>query len=254
MTSEQAKEILSVYRPGTADESDPVFTEALALMKSDPGLKSWFEESLAFDRGLRAAVAKVSVPEPLLDSILAPRKIIAPAHWYQRRLSGRELGIAAVVFLSLTLGIFWLFQKPMAFADFQRDIADQSWGTSPHVELKTSRIEDVKAFLATHKLATNFAIPPTLAQTEVHGCSIMHWQGRRIPVLCFNSNRQHLHLLVVDRALFPDGPSKVPHSEQWETWRTVSWSKDDHTYVLTGLSTPAFVKKFRKGGRWDWES
>jgi len=42
--------------------------------------------------------------------------------------------------------------------------------------------------------------------------------------------------------------------DQWQAWRTASWSKDGHTYVLTGLSTPMFVKKFRKDRRWDWES
>ena len=253
MTTDQAKEILAVYRPGTEDEHDPIFAEALALASKDPVLKCWFEETLAFDGALRAAVGQVAAPVGLREAILAERKIIRPELWYQRKLSGRELAAAAILLLTLTLAGFWLSQKPATFADFQREISDQAWGTSPHVTLKSSDLAEVRAFLAAQALATNFTIPPTLAQTDVHGCSVMQWKGRRIPVLCFNSQRQHLHLLVVDREQFPDAPSRMPQSDQWESWRTVSWSKDAHTYVLTGLSTPAFVKKFRKAGRWDWE-
>jgi hypothetical protein len=254
MTSEQVKELLAVYRPGTEDEFDPIFAEALARTQADPVLKQWFEESMAFDQGLRAAVGQMAAPSELRTTILTRRKIIRPAHWYHRRMNGRELAAAALLLFTLTLAAFWLLQKPVSFVDFQREIADQSWGTSPHVALKSSSLGEVKSFLASHQISTNFDIPPTLAQSDVHGCSIMHWQGRRIPVLCFNSQRQHVHLLVVDRNLFPDAPSRIPQAEQWETWRTVSWSKDAQTYVLTGLSTPAFVKKFRKAGRWDWES
>ncbi len=254
MTSEQAKEILAVYRPDTADEHDPVFADALALVKADPVLRKWFDDSVAFDRGLRAAVGQVAPPAELRSRVLNERKIIRPAVWYQRRLNGREMAAAAIILFALTVGGFWLLQKPVTFADFQREIADQSWGSSPHVALKSSNLGEVRKFLAAHNLSTNFAIPPTLAQSDVNGCSVMHWQGRQIPVLCFHSHRQHLHLLIVDRDLFPDAPSQNPQAEHWEAWRTVSWSKEGHTFVLTGLSTPAFVKKFRKAGRWDWES
>ena len=253
MTADEAMKILAVYRPGTDDEQDPIFAEALSLASTDPDLKSWFEESMALDRALRAAVGKVSAPHGLREAILAEPKIIRPALWYQRKLSGRELAAAAVLLMTLTLAGFWLVQKPATFADFQREIADQAWGKTPHVTLKSSDLKEVRAFLAAHHLATNFVIPPTLSQSDVHGCSVMQWKGRRIPVLCFHSQRQHLHLLVMDRDQFPDAPSRIPQSDQWEAWRTVSWSKDAHTYVLTGLSTPAFVKKFRKAGRWDWE-
>jgi hypothetical protein len=256
MTCARAKEILAVYRPGTSDESDPIFAEALALAKTDPELKRWFESSLAFDRGLRTELGQVPTPANLRDQILAHRKIVrpSPAHWYQRKLNGRELATAAVLLLTLTLAGFWVTKKPVAFADFQRQIADQSWGGIPHVELKGSDLDSVKKMIAAQNLGTNFAIPPTLARSDVQGCTILRWQDRRIPMLCFNSKGQHLHLMVVDRRLFPDAPTAIPQAEHWDAWRTVSWSIDDHTYVLTGLSTPAFVKKFRRGGRWDWES
>ena len=253
MTVQQAKEVLAVYRPGTEDEADPIFTEALALLRSDASLKKWFDESVVFDRELRRALGRVAAPPDLLDTILAQHKIIRPNHWWQRKLTGREMAAAAIIMLALTLAGFWIMQRPVQFADFRREIADQSWGSSPHVEVKANDLSQVRQFLSAQDVSTNFALPPTLAHSELRGCSVMHWRGRRIPVLCFNAEGKHLHLLVAERNLFPDAPSLVPQTDQWLSWRTASWSKDGYTYVLTGLSTPGFVKKFRKAKRWDWE-
>ena len=44
MNSREAKEILLLYRPRTADANDPEFSEALALAKKDPELATWFEQ------------------------------------------------------------------------------------------------------------------------------------------------------------------------------------------------------------------
>jgi hypothetical protein len=253
MTTQQAKEILAVYRPGTEDELDPLFAEALALIRSDASLRKWFEESMSLDRELRAALGRVAAPANLRDTILTQRKIIRPAHWWQRRLTGREMAAAAVIFFALTLAGFWVAQRPARFADFRREIADQSWGPTPHLEVKTSDLSQMRQYLSTRNISTNFALPPTLAHSELRGCSVMHWRGRQIPVLCFNSEGKHLHLMVAERSLFPDAPSNIPETDQWQAWRTASWSMNAHTYVLTGLSTPGFVKKFRKAKRWDWE-
>ena len=79
MTTEQAKELLAVYRPGTADESDLIFAEALALAKSDPELKKWFEESIAFDRGVRYTEREVNrILESFNEDTSSLRRASAP--------------------------------------------------------------------------------------------------------------------------------------------------------------------------------
>ena len=254
MNSEQAREILAAYRPGTDDARDPFFAEALELMRHDAELKVWFDETMAFDQLMRGRLARVAVPAGLREAILAERKIIRPTPWWQHRLNGRQLATAAAVLLAGALVAVWLGQPPRGFAQFRRDIADQSWGSAPHLELKTTNLVEIEKFLAAQNISTNFFIPPTLAQSEVRGCSVLQWQGRQIPVICFNAGNQHLHLAVVDRSLFPDAPTRIPQLDQWQSWRTASWSRDDHSYVLTGLNTQAFVKKFRKAKHWDWES
>jgi hypothetical protein len=254
MTKEQAKEVLAVYRPGMDDERDPTFAEALQLARSDRELQLWFEESMAFDRNIRVALGQVTAPGDVREAILAERKIIRPAHWWHHKLTGREMAAAAVVLLAATLLGLWFTQRPAQFADFRREIADQSWGSSPHLELKSSDMAEVRRFLTSRQIGTNFTLPPILADSEIHGCNLMRWKGHEVPVICFNSKGQHLHLVVVDRSLFPDAPTYIPEMDRWQAWRTASWSKDTHSYVLTGLSTPTFVKKFRRDRRWDWES
>lgn len=253
MNPKQVKEILSAYRPGTADEQDPVFAEALKLARADLELKAWLDESLAFDNVMRQQVTRVSAPRDLRETILAQHKIIRPVPWWNRRLAPRHIAAAAAVLIAIGVTTLWLGQRPKSFAEFRREIADQSWGPTPHVEAKAESLTDVREFLSGRGLSTNFAVPSTLMQSQVRGCTLMHWRGHEVPVICFNSQGQHLHLIVVHRHLFPDAPSTVPQTDQWQAWRTASWSKDDHSYVLTGLGTTSFVRKFRKARLWDWE-
>jgi hypothetical protein len=253
MTREEAKEILSVFRPGTDDERDPIFAEALALARTDAVLKGWFDESIAFDKAIKSDFARIAAPSAVRDAILAEHKIVRPVPWWHRRMSSPQFAAAAAVVIAGLAFAFWYGQRPATFSDFRREIADQSWGPSPHVELKATNMVELRRMLNERGLPAKFPIPPTLAKSEVRGCSVLHWRGYEVPVLCFNSEGQHLHLIVVNQSLFLDPPSAVPQTDQWEAWRTASWSKDEFSYMLTGLSTPNFVKKFRKSKRWDWE-
>lgn len=253
MTPAQAQEILAAYRPGTADEHDPMFAEALAMTHTDAELRRWFQESLRFDQAVRVQVARVAAPSSVRAAILAERKIIRPVPWWQRRLNTRELAAAAVILVLGAVVALALGQRPATFNEFRREMVDQAWGPAPHVEAKVSSLDEVRNYLAAQNVSSNFTVTPTLAQAAVHGCSLLHWKGRLVPLICFSSEGKHVHLMVLDRNLFPDAPSQSPQVDQWDSWRTASWSKGDYTYVLTGLNTPGFVKKFRKDKRWDWE-
>jgi hypothetical protein len=253
MTREEAKEILAVFRPGTDDESDPVFAGALELMRTDAALKAWFDESVAFDKMMKAELARIIAPPGVRETILAENKIIQPVPWWHRRIGRPQLAAAAAILIGAATVVLWYQQRPTSFLEFRREIADYSWGPSPHVEVKATNMAEVRRILDARNLPSKFLLPPTLSQAEVRGCSLLDWHGHEVPMICFISQGQHLHLVVVDRTLFPDAPSHMPEMDQWQAWRTASWSKDDFSYVLTGLNTPHFVKKFRKSKRWDWE-
>ena len=252
MNPEEAKHILSAYRHGTDDEQDPQFAEALELARRDRELSAWLAASLAFDQSVRAELARVPAPVDLRDTILAQRKIIRPAPWWNPHLSARQMAAAAAVVLALGVAALWANRQPPSFAEFRQEMGTASWGADPHVEAPAASLPEVRAFLAAQGVATNFALPPALAQARVRGCTLMAWHGNRVPIICFNPEGKHLHLVIADRALFPDAPTETPETDRNGSSRTASWSKDEHSYVLNGLSTTAFVKKFRKDKRWDW--
>lgn len=251
MNREQAKEILAAYRRGL-DDDDPHFAAALELARQDVELKQWLEQSLDFDRGVAAEVKLWSAPADLRAAILARGKIIRPVPWWHHRIAPAPLAAAAaVLFLLAFIGIAFAHRQ-VDFSAFRKEIVDRSWGTSPHVELNTSDVTEMQRFMAEHQVSSDFEVPPALA-SSLKGCGIVEWRGRQIPFACFASGGQHMHLVIADRELFARTPAEVPDMERWQSWRTASWSKASHTYILTGLSVSAFVKKFRNAGRWDWQ-
>jgi hypothetical protein len=252
MTLQEAKDILAAYRPGTEDEKDPMFAEALAMVRGNPELAAWLEESLAFDKVVRGEVAQVRAPETLLAEILTSRKVVKVA-WWNRRLSAPQWAAAAAVLFLAASAVLWASQKPKSFADFRREVAEQSWGSTPHLQVRATNVADIRKALAAEGAPHDFHLPSTLEESSVQGYSLVRWRGKEVPLVCFHSEGQHLHLVIADKKSFPDAPTTLPEVDQWLAWRTASWSKNDFTYVLTGLKTQSFVKKFRKTKRWDWE-
>src|SRR5215469_7832190 len=98
MTDNQAKEILKLYRPGTADAEDASFAEALALCERNPELKNWFTQHCALYSALRAKFKQIPVPEGLREQIVSERKVHTVPAWQKAVLL---VGAVAVVGLAL---------------------------------------------------------------------------------------------------------------------------------------------------------
>jgi len=58
----EAKQLLQVFRNGTADSSDPIFREALTRVESDSALGAWFSQEQDFD-ALMVAMFREIPPE-----------------------------------------------------------------------------------------------------------------------------------------------------------------------------------------------
>src|ERR1051325_11514340 len=80
MNIQEAKEILSLYRPGTADAEDEFFCEARQLCEQEPELKAWFENHCEVYTALRSKL-RTAVPEGLKDQILAEQKVVPLPVW-----------------------------------------------------------------------------------------------------------------------------------------------------------------------------
>lgn len=72
MNREEAKLILSLCRPGNADDqNDPSIAEARALLETDLELAAWFESEQTFDAQIADALADIQPPANLKADILA---------------------------------------------------------------------------------------------------------------------------------------------------------------------------------------
>jgi hypothetical protein len=69
MTNEDAKLVLSAYRPNGEDARDPFFEQALQQAKLDPELMEWFEKQRAFDRVIIAKIRTIEPPASLNSQI-----------------------------------------------------------------------------------------------------------------------------------------------------------------------------------------
>jgi hypothetical protein len=69
----QAREILTLYRPGSTDAADPRTAEALDRVKLDPELAAWFQEHCAVYTAIRAKLKSLPVPPGLKSQIIAGR-------------------------------------------------------------------------------------------------------------------------------------------------------------------------------------
>src|SRR6185312_793531 len=101
MSNEQAKQILQLYRPGTADATDPEFAEALKACEQDAELKQWFANHCALYAAIRSKFKNISVPEALKEQIIAERPIQHTPTWQKAVLVGGAMAVAAIALMFL---------------------------------------------------------------------------------------------------------------------------------------------------------
>jgi hypothetical protein len=70
-SARQVKEILILYRPGTADGEDPGVARALTAVTHDPELSCWFAKHCALCEAFRNKFSQIPVPLTLLRRLEA---------------------------------------------------------------------------------------------------------------------------------------------------------------------------------------
>jgi hypothetical protein len=217
MTSNEAKNVLSVYPPEGQAEDDPNFVEALAYVVRDPDLSRWFEESRAFDRALTAKLKEIVPPSGLKSEILSKisgesaRVRFRPAQW---------LALAAVlVFGGLVLvhQIVPPARETPAFSQFKSDtLAMLAVAPAPQLDLLTPRLSDTRQFINERGAPSTDSLPKALKKMETAGCRVFEWRGYPASLTCFQlPSGKFLHLVVIDDRAF--GSEPVPLG-----WQTVN--------------------------------
>ena len=71
MNVNEAKSILLLYRPGTAETEDPQIAEALELASSTPELTGWLVAHCACQSAISQKLRQITVPAGLKEQIIS---------------------------------------------------------------------------------------------------------------------------------------------------------------------------------------
>ncbi|MEO5720301.1 MAG: hypothetical protein ABIR71_02380 [Chthoniobacterales bacterium] len=232
MNNDEAKFILSAYRPAGDDAGDPRFGEAIAQAERDPELSAWFQAERRFDSEMSAALETVPLPAALRATILAGGKISRPHVWSGRRTI---LALAASLLLLAALaGVWWPRAPQLDF--WQRD----ALALVPKLGTKAMRFdlenEDgavLRNWLEQREAPAPGVIPVALQKMPALGCKTIRTQGQEVSILCFQlSSGKLIHLVVTEQGTLRHPPTNKPRFVDAEGWKTASWSAHGRAYML----------------------
>jgi hypothetical protein len=244
LSSDQAKRILLLHRPGITDGQDPEMLEAMELARTDPELGIWFAEHQAFQRAMRAKFRQIQAPEHLKRTLLTSRKVVRPAVFWQRPV---WVAAAAIFVAFLGVGVFWL--KPLVpdrFSHFRETVvsaAVRMYG----MDLVTTNEAQLRQFVAINGAPSDYSFTPELAKLPLKGGGLLRWRGNPVSMICFDRAGPTLFLFVMKRSALKDPPPALGSKAQLtqvEGLMTASWTRGEDAYVLAGPLEAGFADKY----------
>jgi hypothetical protein len=233
MDNREAKFVLSAYRPGGQDASDPRFADALEQVRRDQSLEHWFSESIAFDAAITEKLRATEVPPDLRENILAGVKISRPL-----RSPFIKWAIAAALIAIAVLGsLIWQETRPAHLAGWQNqalDVVSALVRNESRFDAQSHNANELVAWLRANHAPTAQTLPQNLDRLESLGCKTFSWNGIPISVICFKRQDGGLiHLVTAnasgarDRAL----KGKAEFLQQGH-WATATWREGEVVYML----------------------
>ena len=203
-------------------------------------------------------LAEIAPPADLRARLLAagqPAKKVAESRsgggWWTYRIT------AAAAVLALVLGMWSLWLRPhgqpisAATADLSAFLTNGF-----QFDMKTSDMNQVRAWLAANNPNHPVNLPGALAQQRPLGCTGLTWRGYAGSLACFKmSNGMEAHLAMFPTKTFSDAPGSSPQIASAGAWTRAAWSRDGMTYLLfvpagmdpmKALAGAAFDQRFGK--------
>lgn len=200
MTIEEAKFILSAYRPSGSDAGSGAFAEGLRIAAADPALGDWFARSRAYDAAVAGKLRRIEPPPGLREAILAGARA-GDTQVSLGRGWAWVAGLAAAAALALVLFSMKSPVRPepgAGLAEFAiNDMANARHGGSG---------EPAGALIA--QLETTGARIPGSERIDFDklrqtGCRTLSFAGRDVIEVCFARDGAVFHFYVARR----EGPS-----------------------------------------------
>jgi hypothetical protein len=254
---DEAKIILQLYRPNTADAEDPQIAGALALAKNDPGLARWLEEHCARQNALREKFRQIEIPAGLKEQIISEQAA------FSKRNSRREkiVLVAAVTAIVISLAVIATLYFPRGgngnpadfntLANYQNQMAGVA--TSGYaMNFPTNDLSQIRAYLAQNSAPADYTLPAPLEKAAATGCAIEGWQDKKVSMICFRTGKPlppnqagDLWLFVVDRASVKGASyAASPQFAKVNQLATATWTQDGKLYLLATESDEQTLRKY----------
>lgn len=244
MNNEEAKQILSAYRPGGEDASDPVFDQALAQARRDPELSVWFKHERERDAELEQVFQSLPVPEGGRRSLLALARVEpVEKKWTFWRWSG-----AFAVCFALLLGVTVLLMphlRPIPEVTLHEsqslgapELLELAHGAMP-LDFEGNSVPELRAWLTGRGAPAPATVPDALLSLAAIGCRVFSDDdGGAISLLCLKKDGELVHLFVAEGKA-RDALAMV--EKGWvrlDGWSAYCWGDEDRTYILLGSAPP----------------
>ena len=251
MTRDEAKNILLLYRPGTADAEDPQIAGALAQAKFDPELAGWLTAHGARQFVIGEKLRQITVPDGLKEQIIseqaASEKTISVRHKIQ------FAAVAVILLLFGALAVFWLPHRAPedTLAIYQNQMAGVAL-RGYAMDLLTNDPAAVRAYLAKNHAPADFILSAPLQQTALTGCAMENWQGVKVAMICFRTGKplapgaaSDLWLFVVDQAAVKKTPAGTGRQfAKVNRLITATWVQGGKLYLLGTSGEEATIKQY----------
>ncbi len=243
MTLQEAKRVLTLYRPGTADAGDPEVAEAVELARHDAEFRAWFEQHCAFQTAMWNKFRQIEAPPDLRARLDEAQKLDRLRR--RRRRAAAWMAAAAAVLLLALAGSLLGPRIPNRFADYRsRMVRGALRGYS--MDIVTNDMVEVRRFHAARGAPSDYALTKGLEELTLTGAGLLEWRSNPVAMVCFDrGDNQMLFLFVMNKAAAKDSPPAAPQVSQVNRLLTASWTRDNYTYVLAGPEEPDFEKKYR---------
>ena len=244
MDNQAARTVLSAYRAGESFAGEACFEAAHRQANADPELAEWWKHEQELDRLIGLKLENVSVPAGLKARFLKAEQptVLNRATW-PRKIA---LLAASIVLLAVFFGSWQgLFQPTTTLADY-RDEMVSFVRLDPALDLETSHLPEISAFLKQHDAASALTLPPRLQQLIPVGCRTLRFRGQEVALVCFRSEHGDLmHLFVINQKAMgklKNGGAGPRFAAQGD-WMTATWMDNEQAYLLTAkVSREALAK------------
>jgi hypothetical protein len=242
MTSDEAKFILSAFRPNGSDAGNDAFCDALRLAGNDPMLGKWFAQSRAHDAAISGKLGQIAPPAGLREAILAGVRVSG-----SQRSSGLSWGwiggLAAAA--AVAIGVFSLRApaRPDSGTTELAGFAINDMVTERH----GGRGEPAQALVS--ELEANGARMPGADQIDFEklrdtGCRTLNFAGHDVIEVCFAREGAMFHFYVTRR----DGPlgdsvAKGPSFIAEAAGAAAVWSDRSFDYAVASTAGIEAIRK-----------